>query len=59
VIEVAPARAQALADQGVLLLDVREDGEWRDVHNLTGGIIAWAKSGLPLTASTNPPSGLR
>jgi rhodanese-related sulfurtransferase len=103
VIEVAPAQVQALADRGILLLDVREDDEWAaghidgavhlplgqldpakvpespvvlvcrsgnrsgkaarallaigraDVHNLTGGILAWAKSGLPLTASATPP----
>ena len=103
--EVGPAHARDLQAQGAILLDVREDTEWRAGHapkarhiplgrlparlrdvpanrtvitvcrsgrrsaraaallardgrhvvNLTGGMHAWARAGLPLVASGGAP----
>jgi rhodanese-related sulfurtransferase len=103
--KVSPVQARELADQGALLLDVREDAEWRAGHapkarhiplrqlpgrvqdlppdrtvvtvcrsgarsaraatllarqgrqavNLSGGMHAWARAGLPVIASGGRP----
>ena len=103
--KVGPQQAQELLTQGAILLDVREDAEWRaghapkarhiplgrlparlrdvppnrtvvtvcrsgarssraaallakegrDVVNLTGGMNAWARAGLPVVAAGGRP----
>jgi rhodanese-related sulfurtransferase len=103
--QVDPIQARELADQGAILLDVREDAEWRAGHapkarhiplhrlpgrvgdlppgrtvvticrsgarsaraaallaregreavNLSGGMHAWARAGLPVVASGGRP----
>jgi len=59
-------QARDLQQQGAILLDVREDAEWqaghapkarhgREVVNLSGGMRAWARAGLPVVAAGGHP----